>query len=108
MTGVVTVGLLVGCSSSKINEYSQVSYCVIHCTEDCPDHKYPDSCDGCKSQAELHSHFWENCTIRTCATEKQAITCAHCDGYPECDDPMWARYPMLERNINKIRNDLEG
>jgi hypothetical protein len=46
--------------------------------------------------------------IRKCAVEKQVVTCAHCDEYPTCDDPMWESYPWLRRQIDQIRSNLEA
>ena len=110
----VAAGLLAGCSSERqptatpTEDFSQVSYCGIRCAEACPGNKYPSLCDSCKSEDGKHSTFWETCTIRACATERQVATCAHCDEYPECDDPLWKRYPILRQNIDQIRSDLEG
>ncbi len=46
--------------------------------------------------------------IRKCAVEKQVVTCARCDEYPTCDDPMWESYPWLRRQIDQIRSNLEA
>jgi len=89
-------------------ESNQVAYCGIRCREACPDYKYPSLCSSCKSEDEKHSSFWERCMIRKCAVEKQVVTCAHCDEYPTCDDPMWESYPWLRRQIDQIRSNLEA
>lgn len=100
--------LLVGCGVKQSDEYGEVSYCGISCKEACPGHKYPKNCSSCKSEIGEHSKFWEECSIRACAEDKTVLTCAHCDSYAECDDPLWNRYPMLRNNVERIRRDIAG
>jgi hypothetical protein len=89
-------------------DFSQVAYCGIRCREACPEHTYPTSCEGCKSEGGKLGHFCERCAIRKCAMEKQVVTCAHCDEYPSCDVDTWKMYPVLRRKIDGIRSTLEA
>jgi len=89
-------------------DFSLVAYCGIRCQEACPEHAYPTLCDGCKTEGGKLGHYCEQCMIRACASEKVVITCAHCDGYPTCEAEEWNKFPMLKRQIEEIRQELEG
>lgn len=114
----LAAGLAAGCSASSEpsaiptdvgEDYSLVAFCGIRCLEECPDHAYPKTCDGCQSTGDKLSFYCSSmCSIRKCALEKGVLTCAHCDDYPNCTAPEWTRFPMLKDKIQKIRNDLKS
>ena len=87
-------------------DFNRMAYCGIRCQAACPEHEYPESCDGCKSKGEKLGHYCRICTIRKCASEKQVLTCAHCAGYSSCEADTWKKYPILMEKINKIRMEL--
>jgi hypothetical protein len=89
-------------------DFSQVAYCGIRCQEACPEHAYPTLCDGCKSEGGKLGSYCERCAIRACASESVVITCAHCDEYATCEAEEWNKFPMLRRQIEEIRQELEG
>jgi len=87
-------------------DFTNMSYCGILCQEACPESAYPKSCGGCKSTGTLHSSFTLICEIRKCASQKDVLTCAHCDEYPTCTAKTWTMYPGLKTRIESIRKDL--
>ena len=89
-------------------DYSQVAYCGLRCREACPDHAYPTSCGGCKTEEGTGGSYRKQCTVRACASEKAVITCAHCDGYSTCEAEEWSSFPTLRRQIEEMKQDLEG
>jgi hypothetical protein len=89
-------------------DFSRMAYCGIRCWVGCPERAYPEKCKGCKSQGGKLGHYCEICSIRKCASEKQVLTCAHCDAYPSCEVDTWKRYPVLRRKIDQIRSDLQA
>jgi hypothetical protein len=108
ITATTAACILVGCGVRQNGEYGEMSYCGIACKEQCPGRKYPEQCNSCKSETGEHSKFWEDCTIRACAKEKDVLTCAHCNSYAECDDPLWDKYPILRNHIESLRDDIVG
>ena len=88
-------------------DFSHMAYCGIRCWAACPEHAYPNSCEGCKSEGGKLSRSCGFCAIRKCASEKQVLTCAHCDEYPSCEADTWTRYPILRDKIDQIRSDLQ-
>lgn len=87
-------------------DFKSMAYCGIKCQTSCPEKEYPDHCGGCKSKNGKLGHFCGICAIRKCASEKQVLTCAHCDEYPSCKADTWAKYPILRDMIDKIRSVL--
>ena len=88
-------------------DFSRMAYCGIKCWAACPEKEYPDHCGGCKSEGGKRGHFCVICSIRKCASEKQVLTCAHCDEYPACEADTWTKYPILRDMIDRLRSDLQ-
>jgi len=117
---MATAGLVAGCSacqrafssdesstpSSKF-DFSQISFCGIYCQEACPEHAYPKSCDGCKTEGGKCTPYCCMCPVRKCAQERGVLTCAHCDGFPTCDKETWKTYPSLRGRIEQLRAELQ-
>jgi hypothetical protein len=90
----------------SVEDFTQMSYCGIRCRVACPEGLYPTQCESCKSTGEKVSAFSKECEIRKCASEKQVLTCAHCDDYPSCEAKTWATFPSLRGKIDQIRKYL--
>jgi hypothetical protein len=88
-------------------DFSRMAYCGIRCWAACPEHAYPNHCEGCKSEGGKLSRHCDFCAIRKCASEKQVLTCAHCYEYPSCEADTWTRFPILRDKIDQIRSDLQ-
>jgi hypothetical protein len=90
------------------DDFSRMAYCGIRCWAACPERAYPTNCEGCKSEGGKLGPFCEVCALRKCASEKEVLTCAHCDEYPLCKVDTWTRYPVLRRKIDQIRSALQA
>ncbi len=97
-----------GVQTHPAEDFSRMAYCGIKCRTSCPEKEYPEHCGGCKSEDGKLGHFCSVCAIRKCASEKQILTCAHCDEYPSCEVDTWTKYPVLRDMIDKIRGDLKS
>jgi hypothetical protein len=89
-------------------DFSRMAYCGIRCWSACPEHAYPKSCEGCKSSGGILAPYCQTCAIRKCASEKQVLTCAHCQEYPSCTVETWTIFPVLRKKIDQIRSDLQN
>ena len=65
------------------------------------------NCLGCTSDDDCHFGHCSVCEIRKCATEKQAVNCAHCDDYA-CEqlEGFFQVVPDARKNLDAIRNTL--
>ena len=101
------VSMLTGTQTHSTEDSSRMAYCGIECRTSCPEKEYPDHCGGCKSEDGKLGHFCSICAIRKCASEKQVLTCAHCDEYPSCEVDTWTKYPVLRDMIDKMRKGYD-
>jgi len=64
-------------------------------------------CDGCSSTSGRHIGYCKECKIRACATEQDAVNCAHCDDYA-CEKlkAFHSNAPQAKANLERIRTTL--
>lgn len=106
-TGIRSAPVKTETAAPATEDFSRMAYCGIRCQTACPEHAYPDHCDGCKSKGGKLGPYCGVCAIRKCADRKKVLTCAHCDEYPSCSADTWKVYPILREKIDKIREGLQ-
>ena len=108
---------------SLADEYTMTAYCCIKCNE-CDAYRAtindddelratvaeqwgmkPEeiNCLGCKT---VDAPF--NCSAKQCAQEKNVITCAHCEDFPDCDNETWTKWPQLREHAEGVWQELNA
>ena len=64
-------------------------------------------CDGCLSTGSRLCGYCFECAVRTCATDRGVVNCAHCDEYA-CErlEAFWAMASKARTTLDGIRAGL--
>jgi hypothetical protein len=69
-------------------------------------------CYGCKNKEKPEGVVLVNCTVRSCAMEKEFDCCIECNELEKCNKDLWTRFPdfakkviEMQKKYNKNKNN---
>jgi hypothetical protein len=115
---------------------AKLNYCGYQCPENCPFLKgslendvelkkeaytqwkikerfhvdfYPEKifCYGCKTKDKPEGIVLVNCTVRSCAMEKELECCIECDELVTCRKDLWSRFPDFKKQVIKMQEEYK-
>ena len=60
-------------------------------------------CFGCKNEEKPAGVVLTNCTVRSCAIEKEYDSCIQCDELTSCQKDLWTRFPEFHKSVIKMQ-----
>lgn len=61
-------------------------------------------CFGCKNTGQPDGVVSANCTVRSCAIEKNFEACIQCNELPTCSKDLWSRFPEFHKQVIDARS----
>ncbi len=65
-----------------------------------PDEIY---CFGCKTEDKPEGIVLRNCTVRSCAMQKDYDSCIECDELVTCEKELWDRFPDFKKMVIEMQ-----
>lgn len=60
-------------------------------------------CFGCKNTDKPAGVVLSNCTVRSCAINKDIDSCIQCNTLKTCDKDLWTRFPDFHQSVIKMQ-----
>jgi len=64
-------------------------------------------CFGCKNSEKTEGVVLKNCTVRSCAMEKELDCCIECDELTTCEKELWTRYPDFHKGVIEMQKKYQ-
>lgn len=65
-------------------------------------------CKGCKTTEEPLGVVAANCTVRSCAIDKEYESCIQCEELEICDENLWKRFPDFQKMMIELQQKFQG
>ena len=64
-------------------------------------------CFGCKNEEKPEGIVLKNCTVRSCAIEKEKDCCIECDELVDCEKDLWDRFPDFKKQVIEMQKKFK-
>jgi len=64
-------------------------------------------CYGCKTKDKPEGIVLVNCTVRSCAMEKELDCCIECDELVACEKDLWIRFPDFKKQVIEMQKEYK-
>jgi hypothetical protein len=65
-------------------------------------------CYGCKNHEKPTGIVLKNCTVRSCAMEKEHDSCIECDELVACEKDLWDRFPKFKEQVIEMQKKYQS